>query len=387
MDRHHLARLRLRTTLLAGMPAPGSPTQVVDHLVAVQAQEFALARWSVGQRSGADDATVTALLDAAELIRTHVLRPTWHYVRPADLRWLLRLTGPRVQLSLRGYLARAGVDDAVRDRFCLLSQEALAGGRSMTRDELAEVAADAGIVVDRMSLSHLLIHAELEGVLCSGPTAVPASGRAGGRHHTYALLDDRVPAAADVPRTRREAVAELTFRFFAGHGPATVKDLRWWSSLTLTDLRTALADLGDAVEQADVEGRTYWGPVGWTDLAAPVARAHLVQTFDEVVVGYGESRDVLDVPGIAAVVGPDWGRDGHCVVLDGQAVGHWKREGSGAVPVLSIRPRRDLDGPERERVSEAAAELATFLGHTGPIEIAAAGHGGGTWTSSRVHQR
>jgi hypothetical protein len=363
MDRQHLARIRLATTLLTADGPPPSATAVVDHLGAVQAQEFALARWSVGQRSGADDATVSALLDAGELIRTHVLRPTWHFVRPADLHWLQELTGPRVQVSLRSSMRKLGLDDSLRDRFCTALADALAGGRALTRDQVAQVAADTGIAVHRMALGHLLVHAELENVICSGPAAVPAGGGvAGGRHHTYALVSDRVPATG--PVSRSDALAELTLRYFRGHGPATEKDFAWWSSLTLADVRAALADVGPALERADVEGRAYWGPPGWTSRDAPAAGAHLVQTFDEFVVGYGHSRDALDVAGIASMIGPEWGRDGHPVIVDGQVVGHWRRSVDGAGPAATVVPRRPLTGAERDEVDRAAAAFAAFAAPT-----------------------
>jgi hypothetical protein len=260
-----------------------------------------------------------------------------------------------------------GLEERTRSQFCTAAADALQGGRSLSRDQMADVAAEAGIAVDRMTLSHLLIHAELEGVLCSGPVVVPAGGRAGGRHHSYALVDDRIPATPS--RSRSGAVAELTVRYFRSHGPATVKDLAWWSSLTLADIRRALADVGDAgdvLERTEVEGRTYWRPPGWTDRPTPATAAHLVQMFDEFVVGYGHSRDALDVAGIATMIGPTWGRDGHPVVLDGQVVGHWRlgpqRPGPDA---LTVTPRRELTYPERGLIAEATAALALFLGRTG----------------------
>jgi hypothetical protein len=386
MNHADLARRRLTSTLLEPERdprcdsergrRPPSPADVVDHLVAVQSQEFGLARWSVGQRSGADDAMVISLLDAGELLRTHVLRPTWHYVRPADLRWLQQLTGPRVQVLLRSWMGRLGLDEPTRARFCELMSEALAGGRSLTRDQIAAIVAEAGIEVDRMGLTHLLIHAELESVICSGPVAVPAGAgsQAVGRHHTYALVDARVPAAR--PRSRQEALADLTVRYFVGHGPATVKDFAWWSSLTLADIRRGLAEVRDGLESAEIDGRTYWGPPGWTDRSAAPAGVHLLQAFDEFVVGYGDSRGALDVAGIANMIGPTWGRDGHPVVVDGQVVGHWRRRvGAGELEMLAIAPRRDLTGTEAGLVLEAAGGLAAFLGHSGQIELCQPGGG------------
>ena len=73
-----------------------------------------------------------------------------------------------------------------------------------------------------MRLAHLAMYAELEGVICSGPTR--------GSQFTYALLAERAPDARRL--TRDEALGELSRRFFRSHGPATIRDFVWWSGLT-----------------------------------------------------------------------------------------------------------------------------------------------------------
>ena len=69
----------------------------VGWLTAVQSQEHWYARWSLGQRTRrAKASTVDRAFDDGRFLRTHVLRPTWHYVAATDLGWLMELSGPRV---------------------------------------------------------------------------------------------------------------------------------------------------------------------------------------------------------------------------------------------------------------------------------------------------
>src|SRR4051812_47181156 len=88
-----------------------TPLDVVRSLGAVQSQDFPSACWAVGQRAtSVVQADVLRAFDEGTIVRTHVLRPTWHFVDPADLRWMLRLTGPRVQAIAAAYYRNKGLD-------------------------------------------------------------------------------------------------------------------------------------------------------------------------------------------------------------------------------------------------------------------------------------
>jgi hypothetical protein len=355
MDRFAVAAGRLAALGLTGPPAAG-PGEVVDRLVAVQAQDHPLAaRWSVGQRCGATEGAVAALYDAGGLIRTHVLRPTWHFVRPADLRWIQALTGPRVQVGLHSGLRRLGVSDADRDRSVDVVADALRGGRHLTADELAAALADGGVTVDRLGLSHLLIHAEVEAVICSGPMR--------GRKATYALVDERIPPAP--AKSRRDALTELMVRYFTGHGPASARDFAWWSSLTLADIRGALGELSGTLRSFEVDGTTFWAAPDAPDPTP--APALLLQTFDEYVVGYRDTRAVLDVTGRAGMTGSEWGRAGHPVVVGSQVVGHWKTAPGAGTVTVSVALRSSLDPPGLAALADAAAAYGRFTGRQGVL--------------------
>ena len=237
--------------LTARPPGEGLATaaEVVDLLTCVQSQEQAQALWSLGMRTaGLDEAAVRRELDEARFVRTHVLRPTWHFVAAADVRWVLALTAPRVQQAQGTQLRRTELTPAVLDRGAALVLDALAGGRHLTRPELATVLRDGGIEAEGQRLANLVMHAELEGLICSGPQR--------GTSTTYAVLAERVP---EQPLPSPDAMlAELTWRFFSGHGPAEVKDLARWSSLTQAQVRAGLELVGDRLERVVVEGLELW---------------------------------------------------------------------------------------------------------------------------------
>ena len=179
-----------------------------------------------------------------QILRTHVLRPTWHFVAPEDIRWLLALSAPRIHAANAYYYRQAGLDAKTFAKSCAMIHRALEGGKTLTRAELAVHLKRAKVPADGLKLAYLMMHAELEGVICSGPRR--------GKQFTYALLDERVPATK--PKTRDEALAELARRYFASHGPATVRDFAWWSGLTVKDAQQAIDSVRPRLESSTIGG-------------------------------------------------------------------------------------------------------------------------------------
>ncbi|HSJ52566.1 MAG TPA: winged helix DNA-binding domain-containing protein, partial [Anaerolineae bacterium] len=228
MTRSEIAWRRLANQWITE-PKPARPADVVARLGAVQAQDYAGAKWAVGLRlQGATDDDIDRSFAAGEILRTHVLRPTWHFVLPADIRWMLELTAPRVHAASAYMVRKLELDEDTFRRSNDALARALEGGHHLTRQELRGVLEQAGIAVhDGLRLGYLMMQAELDGVVCSGPRR--------GKQFTYALLAERAPQARRLDR--QEALAELAGRFFATRGPATVHDLAKWSSLTVADAR------------------------------------------------------------------------------------------------------------------------------------------------------
>lgn len=331
-----------------------SPSEVVGHLLAVQSQEIGLAKWSVGMRTAEPrEAAVEEALAKGEILRTHTLRPTWHYVLPSDIRWLMRLTGPRVKQMSVGRMRELSLDETQINAAYEVIRHSLEGGRHVTRAELADVLRSAGVAPDGQRFVYILMNAELDLVVCSG---VPTP-----RKETYALLDERAPAGPEDAFDRDEALAMIARRFFTSHGPARVADLTWWSSLTTADVKRGLEANGTALEKLSVDGTDYWW-AGGSDAPGPAVHAHLLQAFDELVVGYRNPRTEINVDGHlprGVMYPPPWF---NTIMLDGQAVGVWRRVAAGDGVVVETRPARELSAAEQAALDDAVERYRTFLG-------------------------
>jgi hypothetical protein len=342
MTAKEIARLRSAAQRLA-VPLRGTPASMVGWLGAVQAQDYPLAKWSVAQRLAAGTtAAVERAVAAGLILRTHVLRPTWHFVPRDDLRWMQELTAPRVRALAAYNDRRNGIDAAMIAKSTRAITNAIERRGHLTRAEIADVLTRVGIRRDAWLVSELVIHAELSGVVCSG---VPR-----GREQTYALLEERAPRSRRLDRD--EALGELASRYFRGHGPATAKDFRWWSGLDAPNAARAIDVLGRRLERIDGDdGRVYFIARGAraTRSSAPVS--HLVQPFDEIAVAYTESRDLIDPSGAARKRG--WSLLLRAALVDGEIVGRWSRTAGGKKDDVRVELLRCLTAGERTAVDQA----------------------------------
>jgi DNA glycosylase AlkZ-like len=358
-----LARRRIGIVGLGGaQPAPfADAAEVVGWFGALQSQDYHLAKWAVAQRlgPGVTDADLDRAFDDGVILRTHVLRPTWHFVAPADLGRLLELTAPRVH-ALNGYAYRRGeLDGPLLRRTTDLIAGAVAGGNHLTRTEIAALLARHGITAAGFRLGYILIHAELERMICSGPLR--------GKRHTYALFEERAPQAASLER--EAALAELVRRFFTSHGPATAKDLSWWSSLTRADIVTGLSLAGDALESTDVDGVTYWSAPGKAPAPAPSPSVRLLQAYDEYIVGYRQSKYLLDLDGLVAAAPDQLALPNGVIVVDTQVAGRWKRTIRADAVALEAALYRRFGAAETAALHAAADELGEFLGARAVVSV------------------
>lgn len=357
-DRLATVRRRLFQQRLAGEPF-ARPEEAVRWLGAVQAQEFAEAKWSLAQRTrGCTDADVEAACDRGEILRTHVLRPTWHFVAREDIRWLLRLTRPRIHVLNRYMYARSGLDQGVLARGHEVLTAALEPGEPQTRRELAECLRLAGIDAHGLGLGYLLMHAELEELICSGPRR--------GKQQTYDLLDRRAPASQDDDRPREQALAELVLRYFRSHGPATVRDFTAWSSLTVADTRAGLERAGAQLERTeDLDGRAWYAAPTGADAedAPPATGAYLIPMYDETIVAYQDLRVVLahDPPR------PDLIE--RAIVIDGRTVGTWRRTVSRRTVVVEATLFGPLTRAGAGALDAAVERFGRFLGLEASLEV------------------
>lgn len=351
-------------------PRRSSPAAVVSYFGAMQSQEYQAAKWAIALRMTGTtrDDEIERAFDDGEILRTHVLRPTWHFVTPADIRWMLELTAPNVQRRVGTYYARNGLDARTLSRATRTIERALRDGQFLTRAELRACLSRARIELGSLPLMLLMMHAELEGVACSGPRRR--------KHHTYALLSERVPPSA--PLSRDEALATLTRRYFTSHAPATVRDFVWWSGLSTADARRGL-DITRAGSQVS-GGLTYWSLGRDTGrgtkvpryVCAPGPHVHLLPIYDEYLVAY---RDRDAVPHHAGTnrTGPgSFGTFQHAVVIDGQIAGSWRNTRALRATTIGVTPSRPLTRAEHRALAECAERYGRFLDRRISLSVARA---------------
>ena len=327
------------------------PEEMVRLLCGVQSQDYAGARWSVGQRTrDCTDGDVARACDEGKILRTHILRPTWHFVLPEDIGWMLALTSPHVH-ALNAYMYRKlELDEAIFARSHTLITLALAGHQHLTRSELAAVLAQAGIVADKMRLTYIVMHAELAGLICSGASR--------GKQQTYALIAERAPQARALAGDA--ALAELTRRFFLGHGPATVRDYAWWSGLTLAESRGGLALVRQELGHEMVDGEAYWFDPALPPAAPLPEAAFLMPEYDEIHLPY-RHINLADLPW---VVDRDTWTDFFYrpILIGGKRAGTWRRTLSKGAILLEAHLFATLDAARWRLLEEAAARYGRFMG-------------------------
>lgn len=339
-------------------PSFASPAETVGWFGGMQAQEYGYAKWSVAQRiPGADEAAIDEALAEGTILRTHVLRPTWHYVRREDIRWLQTATAHRVRRMMASYDRALELDEAFYRRSQEIISRTLEGNRHRTRAELTEALGAEGIEAKGQRLGHIVMRAELDALVCSG---IPR-----GKQITYALVNERAPDALVLDAD--EALAQLTRRYFASHGPATEKDFRWWASLTAGEARRGMEMLDGELERCSVDDLVLWWIPMDTETTAEPGPDHLLQIYDESIVGYTESRKVLDPAGVATATGIAKALP-HAVLLGGQLVGSWRRKIRGDKMVIEVRPVRRWTRPARRALRQAVERYAGFAGMPATIE-------------------
>ena len=335
-------------------------TELVAWLGAVQAQDYPAAKWALGLRArGLGDADIEQAFNDGKILRTHVLRPTWHFVSPGDIRWMLALTAPRVHALNAHYYRQSGLDDKTIKKSCALIQRALAGGKHLTRVELAERLTRAKISAEGLKLAYLMMHAELEGVVCSGPRH--------DKHFTYALLDERAPKTT--PISREEALARLVERYFSSHGPATIRDFTCWSGLLVRDAKLGIEMAKNALVEETIDGRLHWSaqaapaPAPAKGRASPV---YLLPNYDEYLIAY-KDRPAADSTGAANMEARSNGAFPHHLVIAGRLAGSWRRTVKANSVAIEVAPYKALSKAHARAVTGETDCYGEFLNM--PVEL------------------
>lgn len=332
---------RLSSQCLTG-PATRSVVQVVDRLLAVQAQDLRAARLAIRARTtGLTAADVNRELGERTLVVTWLNRGTLHLIRSQDYWWLQRLTAPQLATGNARRLQQEGVSPDQADRGVAAIQAAITAGGPMNRAQLREVVASADVPVAGQALVHILALSAIRGLTVRGPMV--------GTEQGFVLVRDWLgepPGVSD----RDTDLSGLAHRFLAGHGPADERDLAKWAGVTVGDARRGLRGIGPELQER---------PGGLVDLAGRHTygrnQPKLLGGFDPLLHGWVDRTPVLR--GNQRIVTTN-GIFRPFALVDGRAVAIWSMpRGRVALEPFGPLPAPILEGLERE-----AADVERFLG-------------------------
>ncbi len=328
------------------------PLELVSWMGAIQAQDYAMAKWAIGLRlPGSNDTVIEKAFNEGQILRTHVLRPTWHFVTPRDIRWMIELTAPRILSSLAHNDRHLSLSKKILKRTNDTLAKALEGGKQLTRDEVKSVLQRAKIDTSELRFIHLLEHAELDRVICSGPKM--------GKQFTYALFDER---ASPKTMDRDEALAELTQRFFTSRGPATIYDFAWWSGLSVSDAKKGIEMVKRKFKREVSDGSEYFFriPPSFKDEMHPAAL--LLPNYDEYVISYKDRTESIGKKHLPVILKERNAVFTNSILINGKIEGIWQRAIKDDTLTVKTKIFSTLSKIKQRLLNVAATRYAEFLG-------------------------
>lgn len=350
MTSSEISLIRLENQKIAN-PEHSEAKQIVSLMGAMQAQDYPMSKWAIGLRlSHATEQEVESAIDRGEILRIHVLRPTWHFISSDDIYWMLSLSSQKVISSLRfrQKFLELSEDILKKTRDILLKN--LRGGKSLTREELAAEFNKVKIRTDENRLSHILVSAELLGIICSGPVQ--------GKKLTYSLLHERVPVKREL--NRNDALAELAKRYFNTRWPATTEDFIWWSNLSVKDARIAVDSLRDDFIIDKTGSGNYLIPASFSGRIPGKDSVYLLPSYDEFLISYRDRSSSLSSINNKTTVSEN-GIFYPTIVNKGQVEGLWKR--TIVKDKVEIYPNffRPASGSFRKSIKKSSESYGKFL--------------------------
>lgn len=351
-----IAQIRLANQQLSSQKFE-KPEDVVGWFGAMQAQDFAAAKWALALRSkNQTDESIEKACNEGRILRTHIMRPTWHFVLPSDIRWLQKLTFHRIHQFNGYYYRQTDLNKTIFQKSNEILRNALIREKKLTRLQLGKELQSHGIPIKGLGLSYTILQAELENIITSGPRV--------GKQFTYMLLDERVPKSREL--SYEESLVELSKKYFQSHGPAQEKDFSWWSGLRLTDVRKGIEMLGSKLSKFQHNEKMYY----WMESAINESKqdSFLVPGFDEYFIAYADRSDVLDEK-YKKELNQGGGMVSGAVVVDGRMVGGWKRMFEKKKVVVSIRLFEKVSTEHMEKIKQQADKYSIFISHPLILEI------------------
>jgi len=330
------------------------PEEIVHWMGAMQAQDFGMAKWAIGLRlPGSKEKEIEEAFNQGRILRTHLLRPTWHFVTPSDIRWLLQLTGPKILARNKYYLIKSGLDKNILKRTNDFLAKELEGAQFKTRTQLQQALAKKKIKADGMRLAYIMMQAELDGIICSGPRL--------GNQFSYALIDDRVTSAEKFDAT--EAVGKLMNRFFESRGPATLHDFIYWSNLTMKEAKEGSELLDNRFVTEQINGHKHIYIPSDSNNKKIIQNGFLMPDYDEYGMSYKDKSFLLDKKNINRQE-KDTARLPHFIIINGVVAGTWtftkKTEGRNRIVILECNLPRPLSAVKQKALDKLTKRHRSF---------------------------
>jgi len=341
MDNTKIAGIRLLNHQLSGTDYT-TPRQIVAHFGIMQAQDFNSVKWAIGVRlRECTEESIEESFNRGEILRTHVLRPTWHFITSENIRWMLQLSAKRILQSMKSRDRELGLTDEIYGKCYRIIEKTLEKEDCATREELTKILYDAGVKLDSSQIYHIIAGAEATGIICSGALRE--------KKHTYALLGKRVPAIK--PLTKEESLAKLARMYFMGHGPAALPDFVWWSGLSVGEARQGLESVRAELISETIDGQKYWMPDTGSRPLTGKSELYLLPAFDEYIVGYKDRTAVITSENHRKAISSN-GVFRPVMIKDGKVIGLWKKATSGKRAIV-IEPFEAIDRATQKLIDAA----------------------------------
>ncbi len=350
MTPNEIAKLRVLNQKLT-QPDFRRAEELVQWMGAMQAQDFGMVKWAVGIRiPGSTEQSVEEAIRKGEIIRTHLMRPTWHLVSAADVYWILELTAPHIKPMMRSRHKQLGLTEDIVNKSKSIIEKALQNGIHLTRDEIGQKLRTAKLVSENAQVTHIMMICELDLLVCSGEQK--------GKNQTYALLEERVAKPLSVPR--EEALAKLASRYFKSHGPATLQDFIWWSGLLVKDARNALELVKSGFGSIQAGLQEYWYDEANLTIQNGIESVHFLPAYDEYIISYKDRSATLNLDDHKTAISNN-GFFHPVIVANGKVLGTWKRIQSKGRMLIETKYFESGNVPSQQLLKDASKHYGLFL--------------------------
>lgn len=350
MNRYDISNLRLASQQIARTKFR-SPKEIVGWMGAMQAQDFNMAKWAIGLRlNNATEESIELAIDSGEIIRTHLLRPTWHFVSADDIYWMLDLSATRILSSMKGRNKQLELTDKIFKKSFKIMGKVLRDGNHLTRKELVNELNKANIATDNFRSSHILFTAELEGIICNGKMI--------GKQTSYSLLNERIQKPGTIKK--EEALAKLAEKYFESHCPATASDFAWWSGLSVADAKRAIEMIKRNFISEKINSEEYWFHSSFSSPKKLNDAGFLLPAFDEFLISY-KDRTAAIIPEDHGKAFSNNGIFWPTIVIKGQVKGTWKREIKKDTLIIETNFFDKKNRKSKDFLLEASEKFGYFL--------------------------